>query len=279
MRVRAVRDLSQLSDAEFFVSVAQGLSLVLNNAVKLHDGATLIAQTKGSNACRVLDAVAEEEAAKFLVLIDAVRCPRQPGERFVRQLGRFSDHLAKGLYSDACGWRPSTLGQLQEYIDGCRQEFYLDGPNDLDWIFRNDVIQRREGALYVDYVSTDEGHDWTNPGEYEGFLTPTYEPMSLKMARHLSHVGLSTPAGLSVVASVWRTSALNARTRWSDIRTLNLRTLEALQAEGLLIELSNDMYSWIVNDWQFPMYDLDLSMVPVKLDDLRERQRNWSPDW
>ena len=103
MRVRAIRDLSQLSDAEFFVSVAEGLSLVLNNAVKLHDGAALIAQTKRSNACRVLDAVAEEEAAKFLALTDAVRCPRQPGERFARQLGRFSDHLAKVLYSDACG--------------------------------------------------------------------------------------------------------------------------------------------------------------------------------
>jgi hypothetical protein len=53
----------------------------------------------------------------------------------------------------ACGMRPGTLAELQEYVDNHREEFYLDGPNDVDWIFRNEVLEGREGALYVDYVA------------------------------------------------------------------------------------------------------------------------------
>jgi hypothetical protein len=32
-------------------------------------------------------------------------------------------------------------------------------------------------------------------------------------------------------------------------------------------------------EWQFPMYDSDLSPIPVDPQLLRERQRNWSLDW
>ncbi len=36
---------------------------------------------------------------------------------------------------------------------------------------------------------------------------------------------------------------------------------------------------WIMA-WQFPMYRLDLSMIDVDVETLREQQRNWTPeDW
>jgi AbiV family abortive infection protein len=279
MRVRAIRDLSQLSDSEFFQSVAEGLGLIVRNAVKLYEGATIVAREGRSHASRVLEGIAEEEAAKFLVLMDAVRCPRQPGERFAAQLGRFGDHLAKGLYANSCSWRPTTLGQLQEYMDSCRHEFYLDGPNDVDWIFRNEVIQNREGGLYVDYVSSDEGHFWTDPSLYESVLSGTFEPLALKMAKVLSDVGLATAIGLSVVAQIWRPAPLDMKTSWSEFRDLNLRTLEALETEKVLLEQPSEAYSWVINHWQFPMYDLDLRSIPVDMEVLREQRRNWSPDW
>jgi hypothetical protein len=31
-------------------------------------------------------------------------------------------------------------------------------------------------------------------------------------------------------------------------------------------------------EWQFPMYSLDLSKIPVDLKSLREQQRKWTPD-
>lgn len=107
------------------------------------DGAVALAASEQCHACRVLATIAEEEASKVLILLDAVRCPRLPSDRLSNQVGRFNDHFAKGLYARSCWYRPTTLGQLQEYINHDRDQFYLDGPNDVDWIFRNEIIQAR----------------------------------------------------------------------------------------------------------------------------------------
>src|SRR5262245_58429615 len=161
MRVKAIRDLAQLSDRDFFAAVAEGLPLIVTNAIRLFDGATVLSEAKHYHAARALTAIAEEEAAKALVLLDAVRCPRLPNERFSDQLARFNDHLAKGLYAKACMYRPTTLGELQGYINSDRGSLYLDGPNDVDWIFPNEIKHQREKQFYVDYVAMDDEHSWS----------------------------------------------------------------------------------------------------------------------
>ena len=60
---------------------------------------------------------------------------------------------------------------------------------------------------------------------------------------------------------------------------MNQRTLELMKARGLLKDQPSSTYAWLVRELQFPMYDLDLSLIRVKRASLRERQRNWSPDW
>lgn len=279
MRVRAIKDLSQLVDADFFAAVAEGLGLVRKNVGRLIDGATELSDAKHAHAARVLATIAEEEASKFLILLDAIRCPRQPHDRFTRQLARFNDHLAKGLYARACMMSPGSLGQLQEYIDHHRHEYYLDGPNDVDWIFRNEVAQGREGTLYVDYVANADQHSWSDPAQFEELFVSSPEPWSVRTARYLHDAGISTPDAVSVVAEVWRGSDINVTTHWSEIARLNRTTLEVLQTCELLNEQPAEAYSWIIEQWQFPMFDLDLSLIPVKLETLRERQRNWTPDF
>src|SRR5437867_4176591 len=104
MRVKAINDLVQLSDSEFFSAIAEGLRLVMRNVARLRDGATVLGRSEHRHASRVLSAIAEEEASKFLILLDAVRCPRD--YRLPEQLDRFSSHLAKGIYAKVCGMRP-----------------------------------------------------------------------------------------------------------------------------------------------------------------------------
>lgn len=279
MRVRAIKDLTQLSDPDFFAAIAEGISLVVKNVARLQAGAAALGESKQMHPARVLSTVAEEEVAKVLILLDAVRCPRAPGERLAGQLARFNDHLAKGLYARACGMRPGTLAELQEYVDNHREEFYLDGPNDVDWIFRNEVLEGREGAFYVDYVARDDGHHWSDPSMYEDLYLGPLEPAAVKTARSIHDTGLCSAASLAVVAEIWRTNPVEPETHFSAIRELNVRTLRALDERGLLGEQPSDVYSWIANEWQFPMYGLDLSKIKVDLETLRERQRNWSPDW
>ena len=282
MRVRAIKDLSQLSDSAFFAEAAEGLGLVMANARRLYASAIILAEAKHYHGARVLQALSEEEASKYLILMDAVRCPRQPGERFAAQLARFNDHLAKGLYARAYLTHPARLGQPQEYIDHYREEFYLDGPNDVDWVFRNEINRQREEALYVDYVAHEDGRTWFHPGIYAdssgGVFTHT-EPMALQIAGLLHDVGISTADTLTAVADLWRSEAMLPEMEWAQLRQLNYDTLERLDSNRLLQERNDSDYQQLIDRWQFPLYALDLSLLRVDIESLREKQRLWTPDW
>ena len=213
MRARAIKDLSQLSDTAFFSEAAEGLEHIISNARRLYDSAVLLAEAKHGHSYRVLMSLSEEEASKFLILIDAVRCPRQPADRFSNQLARFNDHLAKGLYARSCYMRPASLQQLQEYLDHYREELYLDGPNDVDWIFRNQIIRGREEILYVDYVAHEDGHSWFHPGPYNEssfFYCDTDKPVALRTVDLLHNVGLSKANALAEIANLWRPAAIGS---------------------------------------------------------------------
>jgi AbiV family abortive infection protein len=283
MRVRAIKDLSQLSHPDFFRTVGLGLHKVIQNASRLFNSARALGERGEYQAFTVLRNLAEEEASKFLILLDAVRCPRNPPERFCNQLGRFNDHLPKGLYSCAYKARNTTPAKLQEYLDTFREQSYLDGPNGIDWIFRNEIHQQREQVLYVDYISTGDDHTWLDPGD--GFQDEPVEvlfqiePPCLKIARALFDVGISEPDALKVVADMWCSATIRPDIPRLELRSMNQQTLEELKSKRLLREPSDQIYGEIINYWQYPLYDLNLKEIPVKISSLRERQDNWNPDY
>ena len=76
----------------------------------------------------VLRGLASEEAAKALILMDAVRCLKHIVDRRMGKMARwFYCHLARLLYAAACQWRPSKLADLREYVDQERRTHYLEG--------------------------------------------------------------------------------------------------------------------------------------------------------
>ncbi len=163
MRVRAIKDLNQLSQNDFLREVARGLRLILQNANCLIDDAKLLLERdSNNNGVWILRGIAEEEAAKFLILIDAVRCPKKH-ERFEKHLQDFNEHVAKGIYAEYYNMRPATFGEIIRYVEFYRAEYYLDGPQGIEWIFRNSISQEREEMMYVDYIEDDEGHRWQKP--------------------------------------------------------------------------------------------------------------------
>jgi hypothetical protein len=57
----------------------------------------------------VLKGFAEEEAAKILILVDAVRCPpKLISSKLKRIVGWFYDHLARLIYAEAVAWKPGS---------------------------------------------------------------------------------------------------------------------------------------------------------------------------
>jgi AbiV family abortive infection protein len=277
VRPRATKDLCQLSSTDFFGTLSEGLTIIARNVDGLWNGALTLQDNKQFHGARVLRAVAEEEAAKFLILLDAVRCPNRDG-LLAGQLDRFGNHLAKGLYARACGMRPVSLGQLQEYMDDCRRDFYLDGPTGADWILRNEIFYDREGALYVDYVDVGGDRYWLDPADTAATSSPSTEPAAVQLLRHLHDAGFATASALAVVADVWHPLELTPDTHCTTVRSTNRETLERLDDKELLNDIDARALSFIVTEWQFPMYSLDLSLIKVDKERLRELQAEWDPN-
>lgn len=285
---RAIRDLCQLQlrDTDLFEEVSTGIGYVMEVVDRLDASTRKLSEAGDHHPARILGSLAEEEAAKVLILVDAVRCPRSKQTEISRTLGYFYDHLAKGIYAEVCAWNPADFAEVMRGVEHERVEYYLDGPNDVDWIFPNRITQRREDDLYVGYLRDDnaEGNQgeryWVLPRHDDpidrvfGYRTPAV----ITMARVLHQVKATTPAGLAAIAEVWRDVDVRPEMRFDERDQLNWRTLEVLKERGLLSAAPNDVYVVIRDRWTFPLWPLDLRVRKVEKERLREVRRRWSPN-
>ena len=284
---RAIKDICQFSDAKLFDEVATGIGHVIDAVAELNLATKKLRKVGNHYPARVLEHLAKEEAAKVLILVDAVRCPLKNQKERSRTLGYFYDHLAKAIFADACTWRPVDFAEVMRHVNYDRQEFYLDGPNGADWIFPNAIRRRREDGLYVGYVreDTDEGlgsecYYWVPP-QSERLMDGVFRytpPEVIDLARALFQAGVTTPEGLSVVAEIWRPIDVRAEMHFSELEQLNWRTLEVMEERGVLQPESDHGYALIKRRWGFPLWPLDLRVLKVDKVKLREVQRDWSPE-
>ena len=133
----AVLELAKWSDSRLFEEAAAGIPLIAENAKSLNETAQRLYSAREYQASEIIRGFAEEEAAKVLILLDALRCPP---ERRLDTLKCFDIHLAKRIYALTCSF-PNILsfGELGDLVAHERQPYYLDGPNSVDWIFTNSI--------------------------------------------------------------------------------------------------------------------------------------------
>ena len=280
---RAIKDLCQLSDADLFREAATGISHIVDSATLLDSAAHKLTGHDHHRAARIIGNFAEEEAAKGLFLLDAVRCPGNRSADKARTLGYFYDHLAKGIYAEVYHWHPADFAEVARSVENCREEFYLDGPNDIDWIFPNRITQRREDALYVGYVredSEDAGQAeryWHHP--HSALLLPYWTPPAVSLIGALHGAGVTTENGLDVVAELWRAFEPKPDTRIEELERLNWRTIETLSERQLLAVDDGEINGLIRDRWLFPLWPLDLRKKKVERAKLREIQERWTPDY
>ena len=77
MEVRKIKDLCQLKDSNLFEVIAQGLKLIYENAKCIIEDSIFLKQNKRNQGSEILENLGNEEAAKFLILLDAIRCNRK----------------------------------------------------------------------------------------------------------------------------------------------------------------------------------------------------------
>jgi AbiV family abortive infection protein len=248
---------------------------VLTNAKRLEEAAKRLHKDGRVQASEVLDNVAAEEAAKFMILIDAVRCPKS---ELGRQLSWFNHHLAKGIYSEYYETRPATFGEVRQSVERWRPTLYLDGPNDVDFILRNYILQRREERLYVDYVESEGDHYWHNPEIYDTSVLGGSTPAVLSVADDLFDTGVGKPAALAVLAEFWRPIQIHDDLHWSEYRLLNIRCFEKLESFGLLEMPISEVRASLTDQWLYPLYLLDLREQQIERRLLEDQRRSWTPE-
>jgi len=279
---RAIKHLCQLPDDELFEEVATGVRHVVEVVTRLDAAAHKLTRTEDHHAARILGGQAQEEAAKVLILMDAVRCPREQREDMSRTLGYFYSHLAKGIYVEVCHWSTVDFAEIARGVEDLRDEHHLDGPTDADWIFPNPITQRREDDLYVGYVRDDSDEDgrgergWTRPTN-DGLLF-YWTPPIVELTRALHRVGATDSDALAAVAELWRPFDVGPDTPVSGLKRMNLRTLEVLEERGLLAFAPDDVYALIPRNWPFPLWPLDLRLRRVKKESRRKVRRRWTPE-
>jgi len=265
MRERALRDAAQLSDKELFATLAEGMDHTLRNAEEYYADSEHMSARERGPSFGVLRNIAEEEAAKYLMLLDAVRCPRQGG-CFSNHLGRFYDHLARGIYALLTLGQPPTFGDLRRIVAEERRSLFLDGPDGDNYIYRNRILERREARMYVDYEAVDAEHAWSVPRHNDAATTQTLRgvpPPALRLARAVHEAGLATPTVLKTVAAMWRPVSMTDAFSASAVRQLNRDTCEAVVNTVRWPDALAKAGDFIICHWQYPMYDLDLNLIRV----------------
>ena len=214
---------------------------------------------------------AAEESAKVLILLDAVRCPRNPIE-ISRTLKYCYDHVVKGIYVKVCEWRPNNFAEICKHIEYERMDYYLDGPNDIDWISPNAITRDRERTIYVDYVrdiTEDHGECfWIRPSSIDVDGQEYDQPDAFTLTSTLHRVGITSPESLEIIAEIWRTFVPNENTDVHEVINLVQTTLENLDEKDLISNVDSATES-LINMWPFPLWSLDLSAKRVSRENLR----------
>lgn len=281
MRIKAICDLNQLSDTKLLNEVSKGMYLIINNSMKIYSDAQKLIEMDGLRGHQILKNIASEKAAKFFILLDAIRCGRENNDAFSKQLKRYNNHLAKGLYAEYYETKPSNFKEVREWIDKERQEFYLDGPNDVDWIFHNWTLQQREEKIYVDYMENDGEHQWLSPERYDDMLKNKLlfklDPKVIQISATFYNMGITKPEVLKLIASKWRPVKMKNNFTLKKVQKLNKETLEELEDNHLLENVDKSATKLIIDNWLFPIYSISMTKIKVNKGKLKEIQENWSP--
>ena len=279
----AITNLGNQRPEQFRRDVALGIDNLASNIRRLNASAQRASDDGDEPTASLLGSFADEEAAKVLILIDAVRCPRSEPSARARTLKRWSNHLWKGIYTNACDWRPVNQSEAASYIKQEMQPFYLDGPLGVDWIFRNEIISERERQIYVDLVEdiTETGKNrqkpqWTAPQDFtfsmSGYRTSTCVEVALALHAH----GIASEKGLEHVAAIWQPidpGSIDSSDLFASIK----ETLSAvrLDSEAVAVQEEELPSPSPLANWPFPLWSIP-EPQEVKssefLDSLRETQ-------
>lgn len=280
MERRRTHLLASLPLDKFHEEVSRGLQMLEHHIAELERSARVLVREGRPRGLAAVRAIATEEAGKYLILVDAVRCGRSDTEVLQKHLQKAHNHIAKWIYAEMTDMSPADFAEVLRILKWMRASHYLDGPNDVDWIFTNELETNRERSLYVDYVDGEGETFWVEPNMSDDMRFVDRAPTAVELVVSMAAAGLSSPRGLSVVAKLWNGVIPVPETHWQEMRALNLQTLRGLEKAGLPRPSYKDRNARRVADsWGFPLHQARLDREKVSKEELRRRQAAWSPEY
>lgn len=253
--------------------IQSGLAALAEHVARLRSSTERLINEGDARAARVVDATAVEEAAKVLVLLDLVRLGWKDDARARTLIKYFYRHLQRGIYAEMVDTSPASYEEVRQIVDRLRLSHYLDGPNDVDWVFRNEVESAREEAIYVDYIETDEGPRWVSPA-WRDDVTLWGPSRATALVGALDRAGLLTMDGLKLIATEWNGVVFDDDSHWQEVERRTWAVLRGAEAAGLFSsELTSRDTSLILGSWGFPLHSLDLRLKQVTDEELRAEQK------
>jgi len=281
MKPRAIKNLNQLPFNEFITQISIGLGKVHENCVAQKNTFNILVENNDVRGSRIIKSFLEEESAKYLILLDSVRCPWKDKELLNNQLIKFNSHLAKHLYAHICACSPATYQEIKNIIENESKSHYLDGPNDVDWIFRNSIMAKREENIYVDYVSYSDGiHAWITPKPHpqdpELCFGISDNIKIFNMVDALHRIGISSYKALTLFSNFWEKFEYSENTHYQTFRKATIESIQALEDSEELNHFENEgeFYSLILNELPFPLYKENMKEKDIKVADLMEIQKS-----
>src|SRR6266478_964196 len=256
------------------MSISSYMPIIHDNVTSLWSEAQEIAKLGNRRAVGILQLFAEEEAAKIMLLFDALRCPRGRRADFVRLLKGFKDHLAKGIYIKYCGLHLADLVEASRIVDLERQAVYREGDYG-EFIAPNSILYMREKRLYVSYMRGDDNsHGWDFPYPVELLFGDIVPSAVIRLTSALRHLGLFTKEGLEVVEEHWNNINFEdpilgdppqpdpaKNVSWGSLTEWNVEMLEKWEKKrGREFQADEEASIRLVaEELLFPLYLFDLS--------------------
>ena len=271
---KAHRHLLQLSPDDFLTVVAAGLPLICENSSRLWAEAREVSHLGNRHATGILESIAEEEAAKALILFDAVRCPGSYKDKFIRLVKQVDQHIGKGVYAYYYNTAPGDLTEVKRIVDYARQEFSREGEYG-EFIRPNSILTNRESRQYVSYIQDDdETYSWhapINPPLCFGRLSKSF---AIQTIEALNATGTFEIEALRTVREYWQEihfddigsdpTFVDLRNSivWRRLVDLNFGMLASLDSRKLLLPTTTqEQHETIACRLLFPLYSFDLSIT------------------
>lgn len=251
--------LLQLSRRDFLRALADGLPMIVENAESAWNEANEIYRQLGRRrSVGVMQAIAEEESGKALLLFDAVRCPVRRADDFRRLVRQFNQHLAKAICADYYNTCPHNLEEVEAIVNRERQLFYREGEYG-EFIAPNRLLHFRERRLYVDYFRDADGTcRWVEPYPPDALFGDPVPFTAIRLAGALMR--LNVFSGQAVLA---------AHRYWSQIEPeeierrglleCNIGMFEDLERNGIEYQQEHqEAIRLVCQSLLYPLYPFDL---------------------